>query len=208
MYKIYINQTPLLLTAEPDAQALADKEQCLSARYAGRPKTLLHYVDMMEKGRRFRLVNLWFPDVAQLFQDFCSHHRIIEAAGGIVYNANKELLLIHRLGFWDMPKGKIDAGETPEEAALREVREETGLQELFSDGFALTTYHTYRDRNERRALKPSHWFYMHTPETNLTPQTEENIEKAVWTSPQCFFDDGWEAYESIRDILLMELNRI
>lgn len=208
MYKIYINQTLLLLSAEPDAAAAADQEHSLVAKYAGRPKTLLHYVDMMEKGRRFKTVNLWFSDVAQLFHDFCSHHRIIAAAGGIVYNSRKELLLIHRLGFWDMPKGKIDAGETPEEAALREVREETGLQELHSDGFALTTYHTYRDRDGRRALKPSHWFYMHTPESELIPQTEENIEKAVWITPKAFFDAGWEAYESIRDILYIELHRI
>lgn len=208
MYKVYINQTPLLLSTEPLAEVLAEKDHGLSARYTGRSKTLLNYIDMMEKGRRFNSVNLWFPDVEQLFRDFCAHHRIIEAAGGIVYNADKKLLLIHRLGFWDMPKGKIDAGETPEEAALREVREETGLKELYSDGFALTTYHTYRDRDERRALKPSHWYYMHTPETELTPQTEENIEKAVWTSPQHFFEAGWEAYESIRDILQSELHRI
>lgn len=208
MYKIYINQTPLLLSAEPLVEASADKERFFVARYSGRPKSLLNYVDMLEKGGRFRKVNLWFPDVEQLFRDFCGHYRIIEAAGGIVYNSDKALLLIHRLGFWDMPKGKIDSGETPEEAALREVREETGLKELYSDGFACTTYHTYRDRSDRRALKPSHWFYMHTTETNLTPQTEENIEKAVWTSPQHFFEAGWEAYESIRDILQGELDRI
>lgn len=208
MYKVYINQTPLLLSTEPLAEVAADKDHCLSARYTGSPKTLLNYIDMMEKGRRFRSVNLWFPDVEQLFSDFCAHHRIIEAAGGIVYNTDKKLLLIHRLGYWDMPKGKMDAGETPEEAALREVREETGVVELYSDGFALTTYHTYRDRDERRALKPSHWFYMHTPETKLTPQTEENIEKAVWISSEHFLELGQEAYESIRDILQMEFDRI
>lgn len=56
---------------------------------------------------------------------------IILAAGGVVARetaAGREFLVIHRrrYGDWCLPKGKLKAGETPEQAALREVREETG----------------------------------------------------------------------------------
>jgi 8-oxo-dGTP pyrophosphatase MutT (NUDIX family) len=205
MYKIYINQTPLLLSEEP---LYKSDERRLVARYTGSPKTLLHYIDMLEKGTGFELVNLYHPDIERLFREFSQLFRIVEAAGGIVYNTRNEVLLIHRLGFWDLPKGKIDAGESPEQAALREVREETGLQEVVSEGFSTTTYHCYRERDKRRVFKPSHWFWMRTTEENLHPQTEENIELAVWMSLNAFFEQGLEAYESIRDILEMEANRI
>lgn len=204
MYKIYINQTPLLLSDEP---LYKSDERRLVARYSGSPKTMLHYIDMLEKGTGFELVNLYHPDLERFFREFCDLYRIIEAAGGIVYNARNEVLLIHRLGYWDLPKGKIDAGESPEQAALREVREETGLREVVSEGFAGTTYHCYRDRDKRRALKPSHWFRMRTVEEKLHPQTEENIEQAVWMGLNAFFEQGLEAYRSIRDVLEAEAKR-
>lgn len=58
-------------------------------------------------------------------------NHIILAAGGVVARqtaAAREFLVIHRrrYGDWCLPKGKLHAGETPEQAALREVREETG----------------------------------------------------------------------------------
>ncbi len=206
MYKIYINHTPLLLSSSAISQPNSDRR--LYARYSGKPKTLLHYVDMMEKGQRFESVNLFHPDVEQLFSDFCAHFKIVEAAGGIVYNKRHEILMIFRLGYWDLPKGRIDEGELPEEAALREVREETGLQEVYSDGFVTMTYHTFRDKQNRRALKPTHWFRMHTTQEELHPQTEENIEKAIWLAPKAFFEQSLEVYGSIQDILQAEKCRI
>jgi len=208
MYKIYINHALLLLSPAPETLEGIAPDRRLAARYSGKKKTLLNYVDMMEKGRRFDCVNIFYPDVELLFQDFCAHHRIIEAAGGIVYNPQGELLFIYRLGHWDLPKGKIDEGETPEEAALREVREETGLLDVQSEGFALTTYHTYRDRDNRRVLKPSHWFRMRTAQKTLHLQTEENIEDAAWMLPKAFFEKALLAYPSIYDVTRAELSQI
>ncbi len=208
MYKIYINHAQLWLSSAPVKQPGAESEHRLYARYSGKPKTLLHYVDMMEKGKRFESVNLFHPDTEQLFRDFCAHFRIIEAAGGIVYNTRREILLIFRLGHWDLPKGRIDEGELPEEAALREVREETGLREVFSDGFLTMTYHTFRDKENRRALKPTHWFRMHTAQEDLHPQTEENIEKAVWMHPEAFMEHAHGAYDSVREIIEREWLKI
>ena len=56
-----------------------------------------------------------------------NNQQSIEAAGGIIISEKGELLMIFRRGKWDLPKGKIDQGETPPQAAIREVKEETGL---------------------------------------------------------------------------------
>ncbi len=55
MYKIYINRNLLLLSTEPVSRP---EERQLTARYTGRAKSLLNYVDMMEKGNRYEVVNL------------------------------------------------------------------------------------------------------------------------------------------------------
>ena len=61
------------------------------------------------------------------FNEFCKQFRLIEAAGGLIENANDEYLVIDRRGYIDLPKGKKEAGETNEQNAIREVGEETGL---------------------------------------------------------------------------------
>lgn len=107
---------------------------------------------------------------------------IIEAAGGLVFNEQKELLMIFRRGFWDLPKGKVDEGETHDQCAVREVMEETGLQHIQLIEFLTTTYHTYQQNGET-ILKPSHWFKMmcSLAET-LVPQTEEDITEIKWVT--------------------------
>ncbi len=205
MYKIYVNRTPLVLSTAPPATP--DTSQ-LVAPYSGQPKTLLHYVDMMEKSRRFQQVVLFYDDVTKLFQDFCTHFQIVEAAGGIVYNERQEILLIFRRDTWDLPKGHIDPGETPEQAALREVREETGLQELVLHDFAGMTYHTFRDRQNRRTLKPTHWFRMSARQTTLCLQAEEDIEQAAWVTSESFAQLRSNAFESVSELLTQEWTRI
>jgi len=70
---------------------------------------------------------------------------VIKAGGGIVTNELGELLMIFRRGKWDLPKGKLDAGETIEECALREVNEETGVQNLELGKLIAITQHEYFD---------------------------------------------------------------
>ncbi|QQS63451.1 MAG: NUDIX domain-containing protein [Chitinophagaceae bacterium] len=59
---------------------------------------------------------------------FFRNFKIVEAAGGIVQNENKEILFIYRRNKWDLPKGKIEKKELPENAAAREIEEETGIK--------------------------------------------------------------------------------
>jgi len=119
-------------------------------------------------------------DLNKLFSDFKSYFKYIEAAGGLVKNKNNELLVIHRFGIPDLPKGKIEKNETPEDAAIREVEEECGINGLKITGETKPSYHVYF-QGDKRILKKTYWFNMfyegsETPQ----PQTEEDITKVEW----------------------------
>lgn len=112
--------------------------------------------------------------------DFMSLFKVMNAAGGVVEKEDKELL-IYRLGKWDFPKGKLDAGETFKEAAVREVEEETGVSVVLG-GKICTTWHTYTFR-KKRILKCTKWYAMDClDDGNMTPQEDESIEKVEWFS--------------------------
>lgn len=202
MYKIYINDTPLILASAQELDALPQPgDEDLRARYPGKAKFLLNYIDMLEKSGRFDSVTLYSDDFEGLQADFDSHFEIVEAAGGLVCNSEGATLLIYRRGSWDLPKGKIDPGESPREAALREVREETGLRQLTIEKPLPLTYHTYRDRDGGRILKRTYWFAMRTEEMLLIPEEKEDIELAVWMTIPDFFAEQRVVYGNIRELL-------
>lgn len=188
MYVIYINDRPLSLLSKTEHRtgALAHEHSNspthLTAMYSGKPKTLLHYADMLEKGSpKVTSVTMVAEDINVLWTDFSSHYRWLPAAGGVVRNRVLDKhLFIFRRGFWDLPKGKIDKGEDEPSAALREVEEETGVTDLTLGKSLPTTYHTYRNRKDKRVLKPTYWFEMETDQSELVPQGEEDIEVAAW----------------------------
>jgi 8-oxo-dGTP pyrophosphatase MutT (NUDIX family) len=130
--------------------------------------------------------NLHLTGPGDVWSMFCGFFKIIEAAGGIVYNPQHALLCIERFGKWDLPKGKIEAGETKAEAALREVEEETGLKGLVLEEFRTTTYHIYTHPKKENAwiLKPTYWYKMRYAGNNLPePQTSEGIDSVLWLAP-------------------------
>ncbi|HMQ46113.1 MAG TPA: NUDIX hydrolase [Saprospiraceae bacterium] len=206
MYKIYTNNKPFNLCQSSDQmQTLSADEKHLIARYTGQPRTLLNYIDLLEKNKRVEEVTLLSDDVETLLYDFARNYTLIEAAGGIVYGPNQQVLLIYRMGYWDLPKGKIEPGESAEEAAIREVEEETGLTHLTVEDLACQTYHTYRTKSKQRILKLTHWFRMHAAGGILVPQTEEQIEKAEWVDLETFLQKEPTIYNSIKAVLEHEL---
>ena len=125
----------------------------------------------------------------------------IEAAGGMVFNTKGELLMMKRKGKWDMPKGKLDEGETIEECAIREVIEETGLAPLYSVRKLQTTYHTYPYKG-KTALKPSHWFLMrYDGMQEPIPQTEEDITEIRWVNKESAKEMLENAFPSIKEMV-------
>ena len=122
------------------------------------------------------------PPEAVLNADPYRPPRPVEAAGGYVMRSGRaepELLVIFRRGRWDLPKGKLDAGESIEACALREVREEVGIDTLAIRARLGHTLHAYPEYDLYR-VKTTHWFLMETPERDFTPQADEDIEAVEW----------------------------
>lgn len=127
-----------------------------------------------------KAVILLTNEVEHYWQVFQSHFTLITAGGGIVENDGHEVLFIFRREKWDLPKGKLDDGETIETCAIREVMEETGLKEVSIIKLAGNTYHTYFE-GKKHVLKTTVWFQMKAPGNQvLIPQTEEDIEHMEW----------------------------
>jgi 8-oxo-dGTP diphosphatase len=106
------------------------------------------------------------------------------AAGGIIVDDStgvRRVLLVHRPGYddWSFPKGKSEAGETVEQTALREVKEETGLRCRIIRELAVTRYR-YRTRTTGR-LRPKsvHYFLMESLTRRIKVPVEE-VDSAEW----------------------------
>ncbi len=127
---------------------------------------------------------VFHSNLDQLFHQFSSCFVNITSAGGLVINSEGKVLIIRRRGKWDLPKGKTEAGENYEETALREVIEETGIQDLEIVKPLLTTYHIYNNEKDQ-ILKKNIWFDMRSSSNEeLHPQIEEEIKEAVWFDPE------------------------
>ena len=127
----------------------------------------------------------------------------IIAAGGLVFSDNDELLMIFRRKKWDLPKGKLDEGESIEACAVREVKEETGLQKLKLEKFIDTTVHNYADPylNEE-VKKETHWFKMCAPgNQQLVPQLNEGIEEIEWVNDEGLQEKLQNSYINIIEII-------
>lgn len=119
-------------------------------------------------------------NLEDLFEHFKSCFKYIEAAGGKVYNSNNQVLAIYRLDKWDLPKGKVEKGESVREAAVREVKEECGVSNLTIEKELQSTYHTYWMKG-KFVLKRTYWYKMnYSGSEELVPQTEEDIQQAKW----------------------------
>jgi 8-oxo-dGTP pyrophosphatase MutT (NUDIX family) len=201
IYKIFINETPVFLTnTEGVLPQWKNDDKSLISNYLGRKKFLHPIIDLLEKSQKYNRVIVVSDDLEQLWHDFQAIFKPIGAAGGIVKNEKNEILMIFRRGSWDLPKGKIDDGESPEAAAVREIQEETGLNDVQLGDFLCHTYHTYEMKG-KRILKKTWWYTMSTPEMALTPQTSEDIEQAIWVELQSFLHTKPTIYGSILDVL-------
>lgn len=139
----------------------------------------LLYVLRTRKLKNLDSITLVTNDKSALKKFVKSRFMIIKAAGGVVTNKKKKVLLIYRLGKWDFPKGKFEKGETPEQCAVREVEEECAIR-VKSKNHLYNTWHTYT-QNRKSILKKTYWYEMEcVDDKNMAPQKEEGIDDIRW----------------------------
>jgi 8-oxo-dGTP pyrophosphatase MutT (NUDIX family) len=143
----------------------------------------------------------YHANLEELKKAFFKKFTVIQAGGGLVQNEDKNVLMIFRRGKWDLPKGKLDKGETIEECAVREVEEETGLRNVKLKSPLMITYHTYHE-GTKFILKESHWFTMSAKgDQQLVPQVTEDIHELKWVSCNKLEPYLKNSFPSIVDVL-------
>lgn len=174
MYKVFFKESCFLLT--DDQNLLKENTEQLSHKDFNTTKAFI--LKLIHSGEKFNAV-LYDEDLEELFSIFKSCFLYVKAAGGVVCQDNR-ILLIKRLGVYDLPKGHLEAGETIEQGAMREVKEECGLEQVEITAHLTNTLHIYC-RNENWYLKKTYWYAMTcSPHPTLIPQTEEDIEEVFW----------------------------
>lgn len=171
MYKVFVNDSLIIITSsqqqENDYPVLMLSDIVL--------EEIIHKL----RNNSIAGLVLYTVDLEEGWRYFLTKIKVISAAGGLVLNDNKEVLFIYRADKWDLPKGRIEKGETIEDTALREVEEECGIFNLKLVKPLVTTYHIYFQNGNK--LKETHWFLMHSNYTKkLVPQLEEGITKVLF----------------------------
>jgi len=174
MYKVFINYAELRFTENRDPAS--------SNMYVHHDAfDWERLYNQLKQVKQHAIHNIVHERPENALADFTRFFKVIEAAGGLVKNERGEVLMIYRLGKWDLPKGKMETGESPPNTAMREVEEECGVDQLtLKDMRAFITYHTY-EMNDERILKRTYWYRMQSNfAKQLVPQTEEGITKVEW----------------------------
>jgi len=127
--------------------------------------------------------------------------KVIHAAGGLVKNGEGKLLFIHRLGKWDLPKGKVDPGEKSRITAVREVQEECGIKVDYLGEKIMSSYHVYEMKGTV-VLKRTKWYEMAVNNSpKLIPQLSEDITQAKWLRKESLAKVLENTYHLIKDVL-------
>lgn len=204
MYKIYFEKR-CIIVCTPDDQALADPN---AVEFHMGEKIDLHaLVDMVEKSDTINKIFIPSQDVELDYRRLCAEFKEVNAAGGLVSNRRGDYLLIRRNGLWDLPKGHQEEGEDISVTALREVQEETGVNQLELGRLICITDHCYR-RNDIWHLKHTWWYDMaYTDPVDLTPQREEDISIATWVAKSSLPPYLKNTYPSILEVFRAKLSR-
>lgn len=190
MYKVFVNDKPLFLTnqivKETDFKFFLlesiDIEQLI-----------VNYFQ-----HKIHKAYLYHPDEKEIIKKLKEKIPVNKAGGGLVYNKKGEVLFILRNGKWDLPKGGLNKYEEIEDAAKREVEEETGVSNLKISKKLQKTYHIFK-RNGKYKLKITQWYEMYTDfEGPLVGQVEEGIEKVAWLNPEEIETALKNSYENIK----------
>lgn len=197
MRKVFFEKRCIIICS-PDDPALSDPN-AIQFRIGNKPE--IHtLIGMVENSDTLQRICIPTDDIEGTYRCICEEFVEVNAGGGLVSNKRGDYLLISRNGLWDLPKGHQDPGEPIEITALREVQEETGIDDLELKDLICITDHCYR-RDGRWFLKHTWWYGMlYTDPTDLTPQREEDIAKAAWVAKSSLPPYLTNTYPSIVEV--------
>ena len=197
MHKIYFEKRCIIICS-PSEEALADPNSV--EFHVGEILDIHALVRMFEVQDTLSRIYIPTEDIERTYRRICTEFKEVNAAGGLVSNRRGDYLLISRSGLWDLPKGHQEAGEDIEVCAMREVQEETGVDQLELRRLICITDHV-SFRQGVWHLKPTWWSDMlYTDPTNLTPQREEDITKAAWVAKSSLPPFLKNTYPSIQEV--------
>ncbi len=194
MYKVFLKDSCFFLTEQTNF----NQETTFSLIHREFQATRKFILELLDHPQPFTAA-IFHDDVEELLSIFKSCFTYVKAAGGIVKEEDR-ILAIKRLGMYDLPKGHLEAGETIEQCAVREVEEECGLTGVKITSPLSSTLHIY-PRNNQWYLKKTYWYIMSCPpHPSLTPQTEEDIEEVFWLPLSGIEAILPDTYASLRNI--------
>jgi 8-oxo-dGTP pyrophosphatase MutT (NUDIX family) len=204
MYKVFFKDRIVFLTNNIERDLRSDFGAIF--KYSN-VKELKDFINSFESKEEINTAFIYHHDIEELMELFSKCFKVIEAAGGLVKNNAGEILFIHRLGVWDLPKGKAEKGESIEETAIREVEEECAITPLKVIRQLQPTYHTYWLKS-KLILKKTFWYEMlYEGVDKPKPQYEEDIIKAEWIADSDLEKVYKNTYPSIIEVLYEEKNR-
>ena len=199
MHKIYFDRRTIII-CRPEEATLSDPNAV--EFHFKQPSDISALVEMFELSSTLEKIYIPSAEPEDCYKKICGEFREVNAAGGLVENRRGDYLLIKRDGLWDLPKGHQEAGEDIKVTALREVQEETGVDDLSLADLICVTDHCYK-RNGIWHLKHTWWYRMYyLKPLDLTPQTEEDITKAAWVAKSSLPPFLKNTYPSIKEVFL------
>lgn len=199
MHKIYFDRRTIII-CRPEEATLSDPNAV--EFHFKQPSDISALVEMFELSSTLEKIYIPSAEPEDCCKKICGEFREVNAAGGLVENRRGDYLLIKRDGLWDLPKGHQEAGEDIKVTALREVQEETGVDDLSLGDLICVTDHCYK-RNGIWHLKHTWWYRMYyLKPLDLTPQTEEDITKAAWVAKSSLPPFLKNTYPSIKEVFL------
>lgn len=199
-YKIWINTAWMVFISAKDFKSFPHKNYALLCVLTEPTTNLIRsFIDKMYAGEIDYPVLIVSKNKKTLWQKLLDHCPVVYAAGGIIKKRSGPYLFIYRRGWWDLPKGKLDIGETNRKAALREVYEEVGLKCKILSSLPFT-FHCYQEQ-KRLVIKQTAWYLMECSTSVVKLQKEEDISQCKWVTKKRLKAMQERIYPNLRPLL-------
>ena len=199
MYKVFFNERLIRISAEKKSYK---NQPYIKFDLSSTISDIIKWFGTF-KDNDVKDILLVHPEPEKFFGLFRSAFKELPAAGGVVCTG-KMILFIFRNGKWDLPKGKIDRGEKPDQTAIREVMEECGITGHKIVKQLPSTFHIYLsgDHNNKWIFKETFWYEMHyAGEFAGVPQNSEGITEVRWMPEDKLGEVFDNTYENLKLLL-------